>query len=346
MAVGFPGGSAHVPLLELSGNLMVEFGRNLEKFPSNRYSRITPVKNDFGTYLRFDPSYLARSSNIPNDGVWAPGTAAPVYTDQTLGFEPKTFKTTRYTYRKPIDKRAIELANWPLLKMETEALAQLAITVRAYKVANELFTTANYDASHVVTATTANGAGFTQDGTTADPRIKKTLDYCARLIQQDTLGRVKWGNLSVVINHNTALRWSATREIREYLMQHTDAWKMVTGNKDKSYNAAYGLPDTLYGFNLIVEDTFYNTHNPGASSVTPSVIIPDNKLVVLIADGEQEQIEGGKSFNTCHVFSYEEFTVETFEDPRSRMTELAVTMEYDTKIVAPATGVVVTNLFS
>lgn len=346
MANGYPGGSTHVPLLELSGNLMIEFGRNLDKFPSNRYSRVTPVKNDFGTYLRFNPQDLARSSNIPNDGLWAPGTARPVYTDQTLGYEPKTFKTKRYNYGKPLDKRGVDLANWPLMKMETEALAQLAITVRSYNVANTIFTTANYDASHVVTATTANGAGFTQDGTTSDPRIKKTLDYCARKIQQDTLGRVKWGNLSVLINHNTALRWSATREIREYLMQHADAWKMVTGAKDKSYNAAYGLPDTLYGYNLIIEDTFYNTHNPGAATVTPSIIVPDNQLAVLLADGEQEQLEGGKSYNTCHVFAYEEFTVETFDDPKSRVVELNVAMDYDVQIVAPATGMIVTNLFS
>ena len=346
MADGYPGGSTHVPLLELSGNLMVEFGRNLDKYPSNRYSRITPVKNDYGTYLRFNPLDLARSSNIPNDGLWAPGTARPVYTDQTLGFEPKTFRTTRYNYGKPLDKRGVDLANWPLMKMETDALAQQAITVRSYKVATALFNTANYAASHVFSATTANGAGFTQDGTTADPRIKRTLDYGARIIQQDTMGRVRHNNLCLVINHNTALRWSAVREIREYLMQHAEAWKMITGDRTGNYNAAYGLPATLYGYTLIVDDTFYNTHNPGATSPTPSVVVPDNKAVLCLAEGEQESVEGGKSFNTVHVFSYEEFNVESFEDVKSRVTEINVAMDYAVEVVAPVTACVIENLFS
>lgn len=345
MSVGYPGGSnTYVPTLELSGNLMVSFARNVKKYPVNRYCRVTPVKKDRGAYLRFDPLSLARFPNVTNANVWSPGTLRPTYSDGTLGFEQKTFQTKRYNFGKLLDQRAIDLANWPILKMHSEALAQDAMTHRAYTVANKLFDTTQYAGSHVVTASSLAG-GFLDGGTTSDARIKKAFDGCAGLIQKDSMGKVRWGELSVLINHNTAKTWSQSREIREYVMQQSDALKNITLD-ESNYNAAYGLPSKLYNFNLVIEDLYYNPYNQGDTAAVGTPIVPDNKAVVFFSGGEQEQPEGAPSFSTCHVFAYEEMTIETWDDPRNRITELDVVMDYDTQIVAPVTGVVLTNLFS
>lgn len=343
MAVGYPGGfDTYIPTLELSGNLLVEFGRNLDKFPVNRYSRVTPVKQRRGAYLRFNPLDIVRLKDLPDASAWPLGSPRPISSDETLGFEAEQFQTKRYNHGVPLDRTSVDVANWPIMKMHTEALAQRGMTQRAYNVATALFTSANFDASHVFTATTANGFGFLEAGSTANPVIKRTLDYCARLIQQDSMGSVRWGQLSVLMNHNTALRLSATREIREYLMQASNSRSMISGKG----LGPYGLPEDLYNFNVIIEDTFYNSYNMGASGATGTTVVPDNKLVVCVADGALEQPEGGRSYNTAHVFAYEDFTTEVFDDSEHRIVKANVVLDYDVQIVAPVTGTIVTNLFS
>lgn len=347
MSVGNPGGmNTYIPTLELSGNLMIEYGRNLDKYPVNRYCRVTPVKQVRGAYLRFDPLSLARLGSTPAvNNNWAPGNLRPTGFDNTLGFETKTFQTTRYNFGKTLDKRAVDLANWPILKAHSDALAQEAMTHRAWRVANVLFDSTQYDATHVLAASAASGTGFLNGGTTGDPRIKNAWDYSARLIMQDTMGRVQFGGLSVLMNHNTALRLSSTREIREYVMQSPTARDDLMLRKSP-INAAFGLPSVLYNYNIIVENTFYNSYNRNASGATGTVVVPDNQCLVFLTDGPQETVEGAPSFNTAHVFTYEEFTVETTEDTRNRLQFLDIVMDYDVQIVAPPTAVLLTNLFS
>jgi hypothetical protein len=342
-----PGGmNTYVPTLELSGSLIVDYARNLDKFPVTRYSRVTPVKQVRGAFLQFDPLALARLGATPavnND--WPAGSLRPTGFDNNLGFRQQTFQTSRKNFGKTLDKRAVDLANWPIMKAHSDALAQEAMTHRAWRVANTMFDSTNYDSTHVVSATTASGTGFLSGGTTGDPRIKNAFDYAARLIMQDTMGRVQFGGLSVLMNHNTALRLSSSRELREYLMQSATAREDIILRKSP-INAAYGLPSVLYNYNVIVENTFYNGYNRNATGATGTVVVPDNKLLVFLADGPQETLEGAPSYNTCHVFAYEEMTVETNEDTRNRLVYLDVVMDYDVKIVAPPTAVMIENLFS
>jgi hypothetical protein len=343
---GFPGGdNTNIPLLELSGNLLVEYGRSLKRL-INRVVRRTPVKKAVGAYLHFDPLSLARLNNRPQGNKWAPGTLRPTGFQNTLGFTTRTFRTERYDYPCTLDKRAIDQANWPILKNHTEMVAQTAETDQWLTVVGKLFDTGNFPSTHTDTATNLNGQGFTQSGTTADPRIKNTLDAASAVIQKNTMGRVRWGNLSCLINHNTARRWSQTREIREYTMQQVNAYKNITGEKDPNYNEAYSLPSRLYNYNLVIDDVYYNPYNEGSSSAVGTVAVPDNKALVFLAEGDLEQAEGTASFNTCHVFEYEAWTVESKDDGWNRIVDMHVVMDYDTQIVAPATGFVITGLFS
>ena len=342
---GFPGGdNTNIPLLELSGNLMVEYGRNLKRL-INRVVRRTPVQKTVGTYLHFDPLSLARINNRPQNNVWAPGTLRPTGFGNSLGFIQRTFRTTRYDYPMTLDKRMVDLANWPIMKSHTQALAQQAETEQWLIVVEKMFDSANLPSTHVDTASSLNGQGFTQSGTTADPRIKNTLDGAWAIVQKDTMGRVRWGSGSVLINHNTARRWSATREIREYVMQTTDAIKNITQDPS-NYNAAYGLPARLYNYNLVIDDVYYNSYNEGASGATATVVVPDNQALVFLAEGDLEQPDGTASYNTCHVFEYEPYTVESKDDAYNRLVFLNVALEYTPEIVAPATAFKITNLFS
>ena len=346
--ITYPNGQAStvIPLFELSGNLMVAYGRNQKDFAVNKYTRTTSVKSTVGNYVRFNPKDLARMPNLPQKPHWAAGTPAPTGFHETLGFETVPFRTQREAFAKTLDKRSVDVASFPIMKTHTAALGQQAMTYLAYRCCAALTTTANFDASHVFTATTASGTGVLSGGTTADPRIKNAFDYAARLIQKDTFGAVRYGQLSVLMNHNTAMQLSSTREIREYVMQQADAYKMIRMDADKNYNALYGLPDRLYNYNVVVEDAFYNPYNRSNASEAGTVVFPDNTIVMFLADGDLEQPEGASSFSTCHRFAYEEFTLETKDDTWNRLVEMRAVLDFDVQIVAPPTGCIITNVFS
>lgn len=341
----FGGGASYIPTLELSGNLLVDYGRNLDKL-INRVVRKTPVKQVRGAYLHFNPLAQIRLG-AKAAYVWAPGTLRQTGHGNTQEFVQRTFQTERYDYPTTLDKRSVDITNWPVLKSHTSRLGQQATTDQWLRVATKMFDTANYPAANTDTASNLNGSGFTNGGTTSDPRIKNTLDAAARVIQKATMGRVTWGNLSVLINSNTALKWAATREIREYVMQNPDAIKNIILEKgDKNYNAAYNLPARLYGYNLVVDDVLYNSANEGAAGETGTFVVPDNKALVFLAEGDLEQADGVASYNTCHVFTFEDYNVETKDDEWHRLIYMNVVMDYDVQIVAPPTGFVITNLFS
>lgn len=348
MTIVYPGlASTVIPLFELSGNLMVAYGRNQKDINANRYSRVTPVKSKVGNYLRFNPKDQARLPNLPQKPHWAPGTPRPTGFQNTLGFETVPFRTSREAFGMTLDKEAVDIASFPIMKTHTAALGTQAMTYVAYRVCTALTTTGNFDASHVFTATTASGTGVLSGGTTADPRIKNAFDYAARIIQKDTNGTVKIGQLSVLMNHVTAQKLASTREIREYVMQQTGSIEWIKMNGPNTSNDTYGLPKQLYGYNVVVEDSFYNTGNRGnATTDTPSVVFPDNTIVMFLADGDLEQPEGATSFSTCHRFAYEEFTLETKDDTWNRIVEMSAVMNFDVQIVAPPTGCIITNIFS
>lgn len=349
MAQGNPGGQdTYVPLLELSGNLMIEYARNLHhtSLAINRACRVTPVKNTYGTYLQFNPLDLARNVNIPYDPDWAPGTLRPTGFESNLQFKTLTFRCDRKNHGKTLDKLGVDLANWPIMKAHTEALAQDAMTYRAIKVYNKMFDSTQYDATHVFSATTASGTGFLSGGTIADPRIKNAFDYAARIIMKDSMGKVQFGGLSVLMNHNTALKLSSTRELREYLAQQVNSEAQLRLDRGKSLNDAFGLPDRLYGYNVIVDSLFYSAVNKGNASLSGTPVIADNQILVCLADGPQEVPEGAPSYNTCHVFSYEEMTVESTEDTRNRLVFLDIVNNFTPEIVAPVTACLIQNIFS
>lgn len=348
MAVGYPGGiNTYIPTLDISGNLMVEYSRNWKSFALNRIVNVRPTKKPRGVYLRFNPKDQVRIQ--PNNN-WNPGNLRPVGFQNSLGFEQVEYTTKRYNYNVTLDQRTVDVTDWPIMKSHSNALGQQAMTNRSVITYNKLTTSGTYDAAHVKTSTQLGGwsSGFIDGGSTADPRIKKVLDAASQIIQKATGGRIRQGQLSVAFNSKSAQTLSVTRELREYVMQNPDAWKNVTLD-DTNLNHAYGLPARLYGYNVVVDDTFYNPENRGSTAETdaPSVPAwPDNTALVFLREGDLEVPDGGSTFSTCHLFAYEDMTVETFPDTRNRLVYLDVTDEFVPEVVSKVSAVLVTNLFS
>jgi len=344
MAAGFPGGTnTHIPLLDISGNLRISHSRNLKRYPVTRVCTVTPVKKKRGSYLYHNPQdnfQVLRRAN------WPATTNRPTGNGTLRQFEEKTFVTERYSFDGELDTEAVELANWPVLQMHAEELANDAMIARTKRVYDKLFDTAQYAASHTVTATSLAG-GFLDGGSSGDPRILRALSSAGLIIQGDTLGRVRPHELSVLMNNTTALKLGRSREIREYVSKQEKAYGQITLEKD-SFNGAYGIPDELYRFSTVVEDLYYQAEPFGAADRTGLPVVPDNTLLVFMREGDtmSDGVEGAQSFSSLHVFCYEDLVVETLEDRWNRNTKMAVTDQTAEVVVAPLTIVQITNIFS
>ena len=343
---GYPGGNdTYVPTLELSGNLLVSFSRNVKRYPVNRYASITPVKQPRGAYLLFNPNDQVRLRNPATGSKWAPGTLRPVGFYNTLGFQQQTYTTERHNFPITLDQRAVDIANWPIQKTHTEALAQQAMTERSYNVCTKLTTSGNFPSANVYASGTAIGGGALDSGTTANQIIYNTFSNAALQIMAATAGRIKRGDLFALMNAKTATRLSRSREMREYLMQQPDAMRMIEQKKNDGWSDNYGLPDILHTTHIVVEDLFYNGNNRTGATVTDanSPVFPDNTIFFGVREGDLESAEGAASYSTAHVFVYEDMTVESDYDKRNRLLYLDVVDEYTPEIVAPVTGVLVQN---
>ena len=340
--------NTYAPLLELSGNLMIAFSRNVETFPLNKYISYTPTRLPFGEYLYFNPLDLGRVRNGQHGAKWSPGNLRPQGFNNTLGFEARAFRAQRYAFNTSLDSLAVDVANWPIQKSHTEALGQEAMTHRTYQVNLAQTTAGNYPSTHVVasgTLASAPAGGPLDGGSTSDPRILRALQNAALVIQADSAGRVKQGDLIAVVNAKTASKLARSRELREYIMQSSDARDQITG-KNAGYNSRYGLPNTLYTFNVVVEDTFYNPNTRGAAGEADLPTFPDDTIWIGVRKGGLDSAEGAASYSTIHCFMYEDMTVESKSDEWNRVLHLGVVDFFDTKVTAPVTGFLIQNIFA
>jgi hypothetical protein len=340
-------GNGYIPSFEASGKLVVGYSRNPKDFAINKWTTLTKVTKGTGYYLRITPENAARilDTTLANY-VWPDGNDAPtgVWNMESFEFEP--FLTKRYSYSFRVGYKAVEQAAWRILAVEAAFHAQQAMTAREVVAITKATTSGNWPASQVKTATTLGG-GFWDTGTATSPVLKKGLNAGAFVINKGTLGIVRPKDLVLVISPETADKFGRTQEVHTYLKESPYALAQVRGD-DAGQNGIWGLPDQLYGYNIVVDDTVYITSqkNVGGLAAAPAYAMPSNSALLLGRPGGLMGVEGSPSFSTVHVFSYEEMTVESKDDPDNRRHQGRVTDDFGVEIVSPVSGLLVTNLFS
>lgn len=351
MAFTVPGGqNTFIPTTELSGNLLVEFGRNVKNFPVNKIVRHRTVSKTTGLYTYFNPLDYARFSagfdgSISKQFDWPAGTPAPTGFTNTIGFEHRSFQTRRKAYPCNLDLLGEQQATWPVLKTNTEAAAQLAMTDRAFEVSAVITNAATYPSTHVDTATNFGG-GFLSGGTANDPRIKRAFYTLALRIQKDSVGNVKWNNLTAVMNPNTAIALSMSQEVHSIMQQSPFAVALVKG--EPPVNQVYGLPDYLYGIKVVVEDTTYNPSNREAAGEAQTFVFPDNVIALVSREQDFEAADGANSYSTVHLFVYgpDDMKVESETDTWNRIIKMRVVDNRQALAVAGVTGGLITAVLS
>lgn len=328
---------------DATNKMVVDFARNLDSFAVNRYCQIVPVEKVAGYFLRMTIEEAGRIQNTDlREFVWWDSQPAPEGNDGRESFEFFPYETTRYAYPFLLGDLTIDQADWNVLAQHASIKARQAMTARTQLAINALTTSNNYDASHYIdiTAISGNSGTWTQS-TTARQDIKRSLNTAFEVILDDTLAAVEQNDMMVVMNSALAADLTESQEIVDYIKGSPDALAQVRGELP-GRNTMYGLPDQLYGFNIVVEKTRKVTSKKAATRAVSPVLASATPIMVA-RPGGLVGVANAPNFSTCVLFVQEEMTVETLRDPDNRRTKGRVVENLTAKIVAPVSGVLFTN---
>jgi hypothetical protein len=340
---GFPSPTdTYVPSFDASGRLIIGYSRNATTFPFPRYWQYISSPRNRGYFLKLSPQEAGRVVT-PQEYEWHGGAVRPFHADGVEQFNYIEFTTHRYDYGFTLDYMGSQQADWPIVDQHSQIHAAKMMTNRevrgiaAWNVASAWQTTADPDlsANHTATATALVG-GQLDLGTSAAPYIKKAMDKIAVLIGLDTLGVVPQSALMFVINPNQARLWAESSEIHEYIKG--SYWAQQEILQGLQPNNKYGLPSSIYGYQIIVDDTVQITSRKGAT-LTKVWAFPDQVVLCVSRVGGLQGVFGGPSFSTLTFFYYvDESTLERFDDPKNRLTEGHVVENGIEVVTSPLSG--------
>jgi len=348
----YPGGSnTFVPSWDASGKLQIEFSRNPKSFAVNKYVAQRSVTKDVGYYLKITAEEAARIV-AEEDFDWPDGADAVRKGGDTNDglekFEWLPYTTTRKQYPYNIGYKAAQQADFDVLALHGRIKAQQAMTMRTVKAISMLTTSGNYDSSNVGTAT-AVGGGVWLNSSASNNYILKTINGVKETINLATLGVVQPKHLKLVVNPNTAHMMRETPEVIDFVKQQVSSGSMLKGTE---FFEMWGLPERLYGVQVVVEDCGRVTTRKGATKLV-SYTMPDNLAVIVAntADVSGDTVtpvpgDGVPVFDTITNFLFEDMTVESMDDPDNRRHRARIVDDFGMVMTAPATGFLITNIQS
>jgi hypothetical protein len=344
MAAAYPSSTnVFVPDHAASGKLVVDFARNIKDFAVNEWCQIVPVKKPIGLYLKMTIEEAGRiqQTNLANFA-WPDGADAPKGDDGAESFEFATYRTERRAFPVRLGDMTIDNASWNITAQHASIKARQAMVARTQLAVTAATTSGTYDSSHRVdvTAITSN-SGSWAESTSSRQDIKRSLNYAANLILQDTLNGIRMDDLILVINPTLAAEMSECQELVDYLKHSPDALAQVRGELPGK-NVLFGLPDKLYGYPIVVEATYKVTSKKGATRAV-SAVLPTATPFMCARPGGLVGVADAPNFSTHCLFASEEMTVETLKDISNRYQILRVVENVAAVVVAPVSGVLFSN---
>ncbi len=339
----FPGGNnTFIPSFEASGKLQIEFSRNPESFPLNRYVGIKTVDKSIGRYLNITAEEATRIANQA-DYTWSDGQDAPGGMDGTEDFSFRSFTTERFAFPFRIGDKAIQQADWDVLASHARIHAQKAMTNRTLSALDILTTIASWPTNNTDTAANLGG-GFWSAATSTNQFILKTMDSVKEKIHLATQGAVPPEALRMVVSPKLAHTMRETDEIIDYVKQNATALQTIAGNQ---FFERWGVPNMLYGVKLVVEDTVITTSRKGATAVRDYEMKEQEAFFTAVTEGlenSREPAEGAPTFNTCTAFVFEDMTIESRRDDDNRLINARVVDDFAIVLTAGASGFLITEV--
>lgn len=338
-----------------TANLVVSFARDPKKFAVNKLAQRTPTPLMAGNFMQLRPEALARIMTNPNAAVWVDGQMRPGGTHNEQDYRAVPYVCTRIADTAFIGWQTRDQAVWPIQDTQTAALGHIMMTRRSQAFYTLTMTAGNHLSSHVKTATQWSNiggtGGFWSAGTSTNPIIKRALLQMANQIRLDSMNAVDYMQLTLVITPPAAIAMSTSAEIHDYLARNPLALAQVRGDAP-SQNGQWGLPDKLYGMDLVIDGTLRTT--TGRLTVPGTTVdimdSTDNSALVLATPGKLDDNVGQvtSAFSSVHMFVYngEEMVVETQDFPWDKLTKMSVHETYTFIFAAKETAALATSLFS
>lgn len=342
------GNNTYVP--EVTEKLRIEFSHNDKgKYPVNEYVQLVPVEKKVGLYPKMDREEAGRLMRTNgSDRIWAPGKDRPSHHGKNEEFEFVAYKTTRYEDGFDLDRDAVTQCKWDEAARQANVVAERTMRFRSLKAATAATTSGNYDSSHVSAAASIPGASGAWDvSTTARMDIKRSLDYAAEKIIQDSLNGISEEDLMLVINLADARKIAITQEIIDMLKQSSSGVQYVQGAIPGLQNR-FKLPKFIHGYRLVVEDTVRVSSRKGASSTSRSYVVPNGSAFMCsrvggLVDGRKSETP---SFSTIVAFVYEDMAVEQRDDEWNRKHLGSMVDDFEVQVAAPVSGFLFTAITS
>jgi hypothetical protein len=328
---------------DATNKMTIDFARNIRDFAVNQYVQVVPVKKIAGYYLKMTIEEAGRIQHTDlRNFLWPDGQPAPEGAEGTESFEYLGYETKRYAFPFQLGDLTVDQASWNILAQHASIKSRQAMTARTQLAVTVATTTSNYDSTHVLDIPTISGnSGKWSESTTARGDIKRSLFTAAEKILDDTLAGITYDDQIVVISSGLAAQIAESQELVDYIKSSPEAYAQIRGELP-SRNKFYGLPDTLYGFKLVVEATRKVTTKKGATTARSSVL-PIGTPFMCSRPGGLVGVADAPNFSTHVVFAHEEMTVETLRDAPNRRTTGRVVENVVAATVAPVSGVLFQN---
>lgn len=315
--------NAYVPSHESSRRLTVDYARDPKKFPLNRYIQLFPVDKMVGYYAKFNVADRMRITDTnAAKQMWKDGADAPRGDDFGEKFEWLLYECKRYMQAGRIGWLTAQQNSLGLVQRLEAQLAQFMMTLRTQRVLTMLQTSGNWPTANTIAVSSITGVSGKWDvSTTARSDIQRSINYAMETIFLATGGAVEMDQLALVVPRKSARLMSTSQEIRDYIKGGPDAKPWIIGKDSESWNnKAHGLPDYLFGIEVIVENAVKMTSARGitdarayvADYTAPFIVAKPEKLV---------GVAGEPSFATAALMS---FSGESSEGNSDSMQDLQV----------------------
>lgn len=330
-----------------TGNLVVDFSRNIADFPINRYTKLIPVKKMTGLYLQMTVEEAGRvlaADDAEHD--WPDGADAPDSNDGTESFNFLEFRTRRKAFTTRLGNLTVDQATWDIVAQHSRIKAQQAMTARTMEALRILTASGSYPSGHTIAAASISGnTGTWAASTKARQDIKRSINYAAKVLGKATLGVVRKKDLVLVISPDVATEISECQEIVEMLAGSVHSKGYIDGGLWN--NEEWGLPDNLYGVHLVVEDSVRTSTRKGATT-TKEYLLNDDKAMLVARPGALEGMYGSPEFSALSMFVYEpdDMAVYVKNDTENEVTKIRVKDNRVAALTAPISAFMFTDVIA
>jgi hypothetical protein len=331
-----------VPNHAATQNLVVDFSRNAADFSLNRYVKLIPVTEMTGYYLEMTVEEAGRVLSADDaEHDWADGADAPDSNDGTESFQYKQFLTRRKAYTARLGNLSVAQASWEIVAQHARIKAAQAMTARTKQVVSLLTTSGNYLTGHTSAVASISGnSGTWALSTSSRQDIKRSLNHAAKTINKQTLGVVKKKDLVLVISPDCATEISECQEIVEMLKGSVHSKGYIDGGLWN--NEDWGLPDKLYGVQLVVEDCVNTTTAKGVTT-SKDYVMSGSSAALVARPGALEGMYGGPEFASCSLFVYSDLETFTKNDKDNERTLIRVVDNRIPVITSPISSYLFTS---